>query len=510
MFFFAVGSFVVILLTVQFNNFKRSDQKSARKYQVKYSSKNLLICQEARKYIKKQEYENALIRLIELNNSEINEEVDSLKMTLTGIKNQNKSPIIHPNFNRQILNLIRDIEKNFDEKLKEIGSIRNILRKRYQKRLNQKLGNRHPINIKKVKSKKGSNREESEAFVSIPTSEIGSQIINIFNNSYGRLLITGEAGAGKTCLLLQLALQIMEEEKYATPIIIDLANWDPKYGHVESWVVDFLIHRLGIRKKLAYEVVSSFNSVLLFDGFDETSRRFVFIQDPNDFEQYALLQRLNNFSSNPQNRFVITTRIQEYLESNYTPPVNFQIEIQPLKKEQIIDELEKIRDREPGAGHMIAALKRSKKFQKVIENPFYLNVTQSLFSHGMRGSNLDVKSNSVEKIKEILLDSYINNQLKEKTNNNHNLANRKKWLSYIAHKMFSRIDRINFELTDLQYELDFSFSKTDRILGGTLQGIIAYIPFAAAIVLLSLYFDNWHIMRFIFFIGLFSFFLWRS
>ena len=131
----------------------------------------------------------------------------------------------HKENNTTIQNKAKDVKKE---------AIINHLKKRYDSRLNQKLANKQPINLERRYSTTGTSNETSDAFVNISPENIQAEIHEIFKETNGRLFILGAPGAGKTCLLLQLALKLLETDQSKIPVLLDLATWRIKSTLLED------------------------------------------------------------------------------------------------------------------------------------------------------------------------------------------------------------------------------------------------------------------------------------
>ncbi|MEL6656744.1 MAG: NACHT domain-containing protein [Bacteroidota bacterium] len=494
--FFIVGSIITTVLTVQIAPLFQN-KNNRKKYKISWSPVYLNACGKARKLLKNQKVEDALEELVIIECPNLQDDIVLLRARwdISG------GGAATPEAVSEVFELIKEIEKSFAEIIGQIQSLRTLLKSKYERRLSQKLGNRHPINIQTVRSKKGTSKFISAGFTSIPAAQVESEIVKIFEASLGRLLITGEAGGGKTCLLLQLALSIMEADKYAIPVVLDLIGWSPNNLSLRDWIYQTLSGRYGLSEKVLKNILFQTSAPILLDGLDETSRKFLFIHDPNDFEVYVLAKALMEHCKSPNAGFVITCREDYYMEINADLPINLQVKLKPLTTEQIIEDLERFRNKEPSTPHLIATIKRSKKIKKVVLNPFYLNIVQSLFHLGYRFEDMDLRTLSHKGLRKRILEIYVDRQLGGITEDNYLVKKRKKWLAFIASKIDRSLDRTYFELANLQYGFDFTYSKVDRAIGGAVINVIQYIPTAFVLTLYTFWGRYWQYSKWLILIG---------
>ncbi|MEM7573292.1 MAG: hypothetical protein AAF433_10345 [Bacteroidota bacterium] len=137
----------------------------------------------------------------------------------------------------------------------------------YQSRVDSKLAKRMPINLNFNPS-----LEESPTRAAIydtyEAEEIDQELIKVFDKHKGRLLILGEPGAGKTTLVLRLAIQLIERKERQIPIIINMATWRPRFKTVQEWFLE-LLPQMGFSKALAKAMVEEHTILPFFDGLDE-------------------------------------------------------------------------------------------------------------------------------------------------------------------------------------------------------------------------------------------------
>ena len=431
-----------------------------------WNDENTEYCFKALESITDGKAREALSYLSSIKDQVLHEEIINISSRLAKFEKENRLGLLSyeqrnttsNNINHAIIKIINNIRSNLQRGGEIYKKIKENLRERYQAQLNQKLSNRQSIKIRRIFSDIGTSEITREAFVKISPTAIQKEIGSVFEESFGRLLIVGNPGVGKSCLLLELELQLLDSDRLAVPVILNLSTWSERYVTLENWLEIILPIELGVNKTFTRKILEQARLILLFDGFDEIAQT----------DRKSFLEAIGQYGSNPKHQYVITSRIEEYNAVAKDAPVNLQLEIGPLSYEQVLIELDKMGYNQPGAKPLLIAISNSKALQKIIESPFYFNLLQSIFSKGDRLTDSLNEKEKTEKVKLEIIERFISLELSVKKGN-WNKAKCFKWLSFLAHEMNSH-NIFDLQLSDLQYSWG-NWKYRYIFLGGLVRAI---------------------------------------
>jgi hypothetical protein len=363
---------------------------------------------------------------------------------------------------RDVLSLINALEAEMNTYGAVDKEVRGYLQKRYTNRLEQKLAKRQPINLRRLLTTEGTSDETAEAFVAIGAEDVMAHIAQVFQAAYGRLLITGKPGAGKTVLLLQLELALLGSETDQLPVILNLATWKKDYISLEPWLKDILPAELGVTKKYAADILQQNRLILLLDGLDEVE----------ESDRVACLEAIGRYRATTYSRYVLTSRIGEYSAISKDAPVNLQIEIGNLTFDQMEAELLRMGHTQPEALPLLKALKKRPALREAAQVPFYFNTLQLLFAGGKNLSDLGLKGHTAEEIQAELTPQFVEYALTISSDKNYNSQQAERWLSFLADGMTQR-NKVVFELVDLQYDWSpVGLSRTQLFIANFVLGLV--------------------------------------
>ena len=402
---------------------------------------------QARSSIGKGEPDKALESLSKINVESVTDSVLLLKAQWEQYSRDKIRDVLdHPDkgfnkINQGVLNLIGALKKEMDTYGKVDKEVWAYLIKRYTNRLNQKLANRQPINLRRMPTTEGTSAEAAETFVTISTEKAGAHIAQVFEEAHGRLLITGKPGAGKTILLLQLELALLESSADQLPVILNLATWKKDYITLESWLKDILPAELGVTKKYAVDVMQQNRLILLLDGLDEVAKS----------DRVSCLNAIGRYRASTNFQYVITSQIGEYSAIRKDAPVNLQIEVGDLTLNQMEAELKRMGYQHAEAIPLLKALQKHTLLHEAAQVPFYFNTLQLLFAGGKTLSDLNLKGHTAEAVQAELISQFVAYALTIPPDKNYTPKQAAYWLSFLASNM-TKHNKVVFELSDLQYD----------------------------------------------------------
>lgn len=320
-----------------------------------------------------------------------------------------------------------------------VAKVRKYLTERYEHRLGQKMAGRQPVNLKILPSTTGTSQEGAENYITLQEEEVRAAIGEIFNRANGRLLLVGLPGSGKTTLVLQLALYLLERPGSSTPVVLNLATWRSEFETLDEWLSKILPTELGATPGLAEQIRKNTPLVLLFDGLDELP----------EADRNSCLTAIGEYGADAGRQFLISSRIAEYAATK-DAPVNAQVEVAPLTVEQVEMGLAATAGLQPESRRLLNALKSDPLLRQAVENPFYLNTAQLLFSSGKNWSEFVFTATDVAGRQRELVDRFVEGSLQRKVKEEYPADKARHWLSFLASRMTER-NMVVFELRDLQY-----------------------------------------------------------
>lgn len=354
-----------------------------------------------------------------------------------------------------------------------VQTVRKWLASRYERRYRQKMADRLPVNLHFHASLHGIREGDRSSFIEVAVEEAGGQLRKVFQQTKGRLLLLGAPGAGKTMQLIQLAQDLLTSEPEAMPVVLNLATWTSDYPTLLDWLKKSLPYELGTNEPLALKLLAHRRVILLLDGFDEmaSQHRVPF------FEKMA-----EHLAAQPHQEFVISSRIQEYLEAaaEKTPPVVHQpVEVAALSIEQIREKLRLMEiSGEPAARRFLAALDNDPLLCEAAAKPFYFNCLQTLFAL-KPWSEWKFSADTQEGREAEIAERFIEQELKKCSK-----PDTQRWLGFLASRMEER-EMVRFELAELRYSWCKTWSVWQEMATWIFAGVSAGLTFGFVVSLFA-------------------------
>lgn len=183
-----------------------------------------------------------------------------------------------------------------------------------------------------------------------------------YEKAHRQILLLGEPGLGKTTLLVELALSLVEKSrnspKLILPAVVNLASWSNEYDTLDDWLVEevslrYTFPRDFVRRKLARQEIA-----LLLDGLDEVTEE----------RREACLGAINEYRSRLGfTPIVVATRTTEYEALADRLALYSAVEIQRPTLAEADDYLRKLAG--PAAESVRAVPHRDKKWWMFVRSP---------------------------------------------------------------------------------------------------------------------------------------------
>lgn len=278
----------------------------------------------------------------------------------------------------------------------------------YQSRLNQKLANDVTFEIN-LSLRFANQLVETPAkpirkftLDGFDNQQVGSfdELFNLYTTNIRRLAIVGEAGAGKTVLLLKFALRLVklaqDNASAPIPILLDLATWQhakytDKFEPVamsksfKNWLESSgakKLQEMGVPRNQAFSLLSSYQVLPLLDGLDE-------IPDTQFDHQVAeRLQAMHEYFDERKHRLgiefpelLLSSRAKQYIDaqySGYINPIHAIISVDPVKN--LVAELQNLAKNDPAgtASSLLANLNQFPALVPILSTAFNIHIALRL------------------------------------------------------------------------------------------------------------------------------------
>lgn len=362
--------------------------------------------------------------------------------------------------------------------------ILNYLLEDYKERFKNKLNERIKLDLELTYTQQGTNKafvDRHFADKAKTSEDIRDSLYNVFKK-HTYILIVGEAGGGKTTLLLDLALELLEKatnnSELAIPVIFNLASWTGEQEKFENWLIDILVQGNGFSRYLAQQMIFKNRIIPLFDGLDEVGSNLKSSSEQNKLRSLCLQSMAFYKTNNNIPNMVICSKKKEYslIKAEYMP-FEAQILVKPLTIEKINETLKNIKDgatdftvaNRESAKNLLGEIKINKGVREVMCTPFYFNIAVQVLDVATNKKILITEKQALEGF---FVGQFINDKLKRTENL---LAFPKEkvylYLNYIA-KTLQNNSLKEFELTTIQP----SFLNKPENFGKVYSYLISILP----------------------------------
>jgi NACHT domain len=300
---------------------------------------------------------------------------------------------------------------------------------------------------------------------SLPTEK---DIIQLYDEAQGELLILGNPGSGKTTLLLKLARELIQRARQhddlPIPVVLNLSSWAVKRQRITDWLVEELYTKYQVPRQLGQGWVEEGRLLLLLDGLDEVAPNY----------RSACIEAVNSYRRNRPGPIVVSSRKDDYLEQPERLHLRTVVTIQQLTPEQIEAYLSQFGDETAALQDVLSG---SKALQDLAETPFLLKVL-ILACHGKTARDIQkLASTFSPEDQQQLFDAYVQRMLQAGGTQQDYLEKQTiSWLGWLARQLNGQTE---FYLEQLQpvwlptQQLKRYYNRTVRLSIGLTSGLLS-------------------------------------
>lgn len=371
---------------------------------------------------------------------------------------------------------------------KEWNEFRAELLERYEKRYAAKIEGRIALSMSLSYTQEGMSERYVDRFFVEETKtadEVRGQLFAAFEK-HKSLLLLGDPGAGKTTVLLDLALEILrrqaDDPAAPVPVVFNLASWDENCPDFWMWLRQVLSESYGWAKPVAERLLLERRILPFLDGLDEIGRNV-----PPE-EQSRLIKKcgeqlvafLPRYGLEP---FVVCSRRAELTRAAVDLPVKADILVNPLQPEQVKKALREALAKNPNVATQTAAenilhwIDRHEALRAALLTPFYFKIAEMVFDER---SVQTQPPDDPEAVENWLTQQFIDKKLGQEKR--YRPTDVRRWLGWLAANM-NCFSEVKFELAFLQ-PVDLQKPWWFRVVGGLLGSLAFGLVFGLVFGLL--------------------------
>jgi hypothetical protein len=312
----------------------------------------------------------------------------------------------------------------------------------------------------------------------------GTRIGTVADRFDRQLLILGAPGSGKTTLLLEYAADLLQHADQDTavpiPVVFHLSAWPAQQRPLERWLVEELVLRYGVTRRLAAELVDEDRLAVLLDGLDEVPEPY----------RAACVAAINAFRGKHGGLLVVCARTQDYQQLPVRLVLKGAVAVQPLDRGQIGRWLEVAGS--PLAGLRAALRDRDHWLWSLLDSPLQLSIA-ALAYRGQPASAIGAHGGQ-----EALLDAYVAAMLarpRAPLAARHDLgavADTLRWLGWLAERMGEQsvfypdwMQPDWLPTRGQRWLVTYGLSTATGLLAGVAAGLLARLAFGSETGLLA-------------------------
>ncbi len=314
------------------------------------------------------------------------------------------------------------------------------------------------------------------------TLPAGTNIIEIYDESGGELLILGEPGSGKTTLLLSLTRDLLERSKgnhdLPIPVVFNISSWaSTRHQNLAEWLVEELNIKYQVPLAIGQLWIKHDEVQPLLDGLDEM----------NANARPRCIDAINAYHREHMVPMVLCSRKAEYFAQSNRVELQNAVVVQPLTTTQIDTYLSI-------AGNKLAtvreALREDRQLRVLATTPLMLSILMLTYQ-GRKVEELRMKG-SLEQRRQQIFATYVQRMLERRgISSTYSSQQTITWLTWMAH-LLVQYNQVGFSLDALQlncfpiqrvFKLVYMLSSIFLI--GLLVALLVSWPFGLAFGILA-------------------------